>query len=325
MVYKTVDVLEGSYMKDLIGIDIGTGSIKIVSKDGYVVIETPDNAVKDGELIAFEGIGELLKNTLKENDLKGKKVALVIPDKDVFIKRIKMPYMSIKQLNVNLPYEFKDIVGNNKDDYVYDYAFISHDENEMELLGGAVEKVLLEKYTEMFKKCNLKLVKALPRQMAISDLLQSLNITKDVALVGLGYTYTRVGIYKNGYYDTSRIIESGIKDMVKIVSEILYCDDHIAREYLKSNKDDVLHNAKMIELFEDIAIKITRAVNYYIYENRDNTLDEVYVFGGGYYIDPFVETIKNTLSIDTKKIGELFNSDDEVYIDALSAFGASRG
>lgn len=312
-------------MKECLGIEIGTGSIKLVSKDGYLLVDTPDNALREDELVAFDGMASLIKETLKENDIKEKKIALVLPDSNTYLRRLTMPYMSVKQLTVNLPYEFKDITGNKKDDYIYDYAFIDHDEKEMELLGGAVEKELLERYQEMFKKSGLKLVKATPREIAISELLQENGITKDVAFVDLGYTTTKVDIYRNGFYDTSRIIESGIKDMVKVVSEVLYCDEHIAREFLKDNKNDVIHNEKMTELFEDISVKITRAINYYIYENQENSLEDLYLYGGGCYIEPFTTTIKNSVSLNTKKIGELFNSDDEVYVDALSAYGVSRG
>lgn len=311
--------------KDLLGIDIGTSLIKFVTSNSYLTIETPDNSVVNGELVAFDGIGELIKTTLKENNIKAKNVALILPDSNVYINRFNMPYMTIKQLNVNLPYEFKDVVGNNKDDYLYDYCFIDHTDTEMDLIGGAVEKSLIEKYSDMFKTIGLKLVKATTRVMAITDLLGEANITNDVVLVGLGHSCTRVDIYKDGFYHTSRTIDVGVKDMVKVVSEILFCDEHIALKYLLDNKDNIQSNPKLIEIYEDILVKITRSINYYIYENRDNTLENIYYYGGASVITPYLDTLKKESSLPLKSIKELFNSDDDVYVEALGAYGAIRG
>lgn len=308
--------------KDLVAIDIGSALIKFVTYDSYLTIDTPDNAVKDGELIAFDGIGDLIKETLKTNNIKQKKVAIILPDNDVYISRFKMPYMSVKQLAVNLPYEFKDVVGKDKDDYLYDYCFIDNDEKEMDIIGGAVDKQIIEKYKDMFKSIGLKLVKATTRVMAVTDLLGSIDCTKDIAIVGLGHSKTRVDIYKNGFYHTSRTLETGVKDMLKVVSDTLFCDEHIALKYLLDNKDNIWSNEKMLEIYEEIAVKITRAINYYIYENQDNTLENLYVYGGACIIKPYVDTIKENSPLEVKSIKELFNSEDDVYVEALGAYGA---
>lgn len=311
--------------KDLLGIDIGSALIKFVTSDSYLTIDTPDNAIVNGELVAFDGIGELIKETIKSNNIKQKKVALILPDTNVYIKRINMPYMTIKQLDVNLPYEFKDVVGKDKDDYLYDYCFIDHTDTEMELVGGAVNKQIIEKYSDMFKTIGLKLVKVTSRTLAITDMLGRINVNNDVVLVGLGHSCTRVDIYKNGFYYTSRTIDEGVKDMVKVVSETLFCDEHIALKYLLDNKDNIQSNPKLIEIYEDITTKINRAINYYAYENKDNTLDNLYIYGGATVIKPFVDTITNNAPLTCKSIKELFNSDDDVYVEALGAYGAIEG
>lgn len=310
--------------KDLLGIDIGSALIKFVTYDSYLTIETPDNAIKNGELIAFDGIGDLIKETIKQHNIKQKRVALIVPDSEVYVKHIEMPYMNIKQLDVNLPYEFKDLVGNDKDDYLYDYIYIDHKDNDMELIGGAISKKIIEKYSDMFKNIGLKLVKATTRSLAVTDLLGSFEVKNDVVLVGLGHDKTRVDIYKNGFYYTSRTIDEGVKDMLKIVSDTLFCDEHIALKYLLDNKDNIQENAKLKELYEDISVKISRAINYYIYENRENTLENLYYYGGATCIKPYVDTIVSNTPIMAKPISDLFNSDNDVYNDALGAYGAIK-
>ena len=307
--------------KDLLGIDIGSKEIKLVYKDKYISYQTPDNCVEGDELIAFDGMSDLLKTLIKENNIKYKNVALVLPDSLVYIDRIKMPYMTTKQLEVNLPYEFKDIVGKNKDDYLYDYAYVStiYDDNnnpvELELIGTCVLKSIINNYSDMFKKANLKLVRALPRQMAISNLLIKNNELGNIALLDLGYNYSRIDFFNDGLYDATRILENGIKDMNKIASDTFYCDDHLSLSYLKNNKDNILDSKKMNDYYDDLTLTINRAINYYLYENHDNTLSDIYVYGGGVHYKQLLSRIKSDLNLNVL--------DFEKGKDALSALGAT--
>ncbi len=308
--------------KDLLGVDIGSKEIKLVYKGKTIVYQTPDNCVDGDELIAYDGMSDVLKTILKENNIKAKNASLVLPDSNVFIERIKMPYMTSKQLDVNLPYEFKDVVGKNKDDYLYDYAYVStiyDDDNnpvELELVVSCIKKSIIEKYSDCFKKANLKLVRATPRQMAISNVLNEEKILGNIVLLDLGYNFTRIDFFKDGLYDATRILESGIKDMNKIASDSFYCDDHLSLSYLRNNKDNILESKKMLDYYDDLTLKINRAINYYLYENRDANLDKLYVYGGGINFNELYESIKNDLNIEVLGV-------DENKKDGLCALGAT--
>ncbi len=308
--------------KDLLGVDIGSKEIKLVYKGKTIVYQTPDNCVDGDELIAYDGMSDVLKTILKENNIKAKNASLVLPDSNVFIERIKMPYMTSKQLDVNLPYEFKDVVGKNKDDYLYDYAYVStiyDDDNnpvELELVVSCIKKSIIEKYSDCFKKANLKLVRATPRQMAISNVLNEEKILGNIVLLDLGYNFTRIDFFKDGLYDATRILENGIKDMNKIASDSFYCDDHLSLSYLRNNKDNILESKKMLDYYDDLTLKINRAINYYLYENRDANLDKLYVYGGGINFNKLYESIKNDLNIEVLGV-------DENKKDGLCALGAT--
>ncbi len=310
-------------MKKNLGIDIGDGAIKFVYDNNFLVIDTPENAVNNGSLVTFDAMSDLLRETVKQHGIREKKVSLIIPDEDVFLSRLKMPYMTSKQLEVNLPYEFKEVVGNNKDGYIYDYSIININEKDgIELLGAAVDKNLITKYEEMFDKAGLKLVKAMPRQLAISNVLLEKGLTNDVALLDIGYNHIRVDIYKDGFYNASRTLETGILEMAKLASEILFCDKYTAFKYLKINKDDILNHEKMLEYYDDCAVKIARAINYYTYDNRDNKLDTLYVYGGGSHYTSFIKSIANSSPIKCELISKLFNDDD--LLDVLDAYGLNK-
>lgn len=307
--------------KKLLGIDIGTGCIKLVDGEHCVILDTPDNVFDGDTFIAYDGMSEVIRDALKENGIRTKKCAIVLPDNEIYFNKITMPFMTEKQLRVNLPYEFTNVVGNDADSYLYDYAVIryitdaSGSPKDMELLAAACTKKLIDKYTEMCKKAGLKLVKALPRRLAISAILTEKQ--GDIALVELGYNHTRIDMYHDGMYDTGRSIDVGVSHLLDIVSEVLFCDKHIALSYLKNNKDDVIHHSKMQDSYDYIATEIMRAINFYTYENRDNTLESLFFYGGGYHIEPFVQAIRDAVSLKVSPI-----SSDEDVMNALVAYGA---
>ena len=305
--------------KDLLGVDIGSKEIKLVTKDKFVISETPDNCVEGDELIAFDSMADLLKNLVKENGIKTKNACIVLPDSLVYIDRIKMPYMNTKQLEVNLPYEFKDVVGKNKDDYIYDYAYVNticDSENkpvELELVISCVKKDIIEKYADMFKKASMRLVKAMHRQVAISNMLINNNILDNIALVDIGYNFTRIDFFKDGLYDVTRILENGIKDMNKMASDKFYCDSHISLRYLKDNKDDILNSELFNNFYDDLALKINRAINYYSYSNQSNTLNNLYLYGGGVHYEQLNNVLKKELNIACMDLNALLDVNNDTF------------
>lgn len=303
--------------KSMLGIDIGTGSIKLVTNDQCVVIDTPENVFENDHFIAFDGMSEIFKTAVKEHCIRNKKVSLILPDEDLYFSRTTLPLMSEKQLKVNLPYEFSKIVGKDADQYIYDYSLISRNDHEMDMFIGCIKRQQIERYQEMFRNAGMKLVSALPRQMALTKML--IERKGDIALVDLGYTHTRIDMFKDGVYETGRVLEYGVDAMVRIASEELYCDEHIALEYLKTNKNDVLHCEKMKDLYDYLSTEIMRAVNYYTYENQENTLETLYYYGGGSNVLPFIETLKNTISLRVEAV-----STDADVMNALCGYGASQ-
>jgi type IV pilus assembly protein PilM len=321
--------------KSILGIEIGNSRLKIAEVSGGKVLrfastEVLESSVQDDLPVSYDAIGQLLKETVKENHFGSKRCALVIPDRATFVRRLSMPVMTPKQLEVNLPYEFHDVIPEDMDKYIYDYAMIGIQKNEegkaveMELLGAAVSKDLIENDERMFTQAGLKLIKAAPRVSALEKEINALsedNRKGDFALLDLGFAVTRVDIFRDGIYEVTRTIDAGLRDVANAAAEVLNCDPHIARQYLMSDKDHVLSNENVVNVYSNIAVEVMRAINYYTYENQDNTLDKLYYCGGGAYLRPFVQEVANNVSLELLPLSDF----DEGETDALISSHASVG
>ena len=115
-------------MKDILGIEIGNKTVKFAefrrgTLRNFVCVNVPDNAVMNDALVAFEAMGDLIKETVKANRISVRKAALVLPQTDVYLRRLLIPAMNEKQLMVNMPYEFKDVIGIVCELHCFTYEF----------------------------------------------------------------------------------------------------------------------------------------------------------------------------------------------------------
>ena len=324
-------------MKDILGIEIGNKTVKFAefrrgTLRNFVCVNVPDNAVMNDALVAFEAMGDLIKETVKANRISVRKAALVLPQTDVYLRRLLIPAMNEKQLMVNMPYEFKDVLNMDKDKYIYDYSVIDYvkDEEdnvkEMDILGAVVSSELIEKYVEMFKRAGLKLVKAVPRELALSALsnyLNEHNENKDFAILDLGYKTSKVDIFKNGTYEITTTIDTGGEAVETAVADLLGVDVHLASQYVEMNKDDVLSNEKVVDVFSSAATEIMRVMNYYAFENPESTLDTLYYCGGASLMERFIKEIGEYVNLELKPLASLSEStdDDEAVTKGAAAVG----
>ena len=162
--------------KKLLGIDIGSYRLKIVESDGgrlrkAVTVDLPDNLVKNGRIVAFAAMALVIKETLRQNKFRYKDCAVSLSQENYYARRVHLPLMTTALLDVNLPFEFHDYISGDLGNYVYDYAVLSMDDKNMDLMAAATAKDLVTNYRVMMKKAGLKLVKIVPDVLAVAAIL----------------------------------------------------------------------------------------------------------------------------------------------------------
>ena len=323
--------------KNVLGIEFGSSRLKIAEVKGdrvvrFVKEDMPENIIQGGEIISWDALSDFLGQVIKKNKFGTKNVALVIPDGLTYTRRLSVPIMTEKQLKVNLPYEFHDFISDDKEAYIYDFAVvgIEQDENDndtgLDILAVAVSKELMSNYIELFKRLRMKLVMAAPSCLSFGALMRHIEpelATRDFAILDLGYSATRINIFSDGIFDTTRSIEIGCQALARKVAEQLGCDEHIGALYLAQNTNDIMDTEIMRDVCSDIAVDVMRAVNYYSYEKRDNTLESIYVCGGGAMIPQLLEELRDNVPLEIVPLAEL--ADENVDEDTLTNGPASAG
>lgn len=153
--------------KKKLGIEIGNLTLKLVVVQGkrvekVVVEELPENLVRDTMIVSWESMADFMKETMKKNGIRAKYGYVVLPEKQVFFRRVKLPAMTDEQLHTNLPYEFHEYISEDKEKYLYDYRVVEQikDEEgvvrELDLMAIAVLKELVDRYKLLLKRVGVK-------------------------------------------------------------------------------------------------------------------------------------------------------------------------
>lgn len=302
----------------MIGVEIGNDTVKLSYVSGGVVKtiaseRLPENLMLDGKIASPDAMSEIIRDLRKENKIPGGNAALVLPYRAVITNSFSMPPMSDAELKLNLPFEFRDFVGQDGAKYHYDYAVMdtvtddSGKPEKLEIFAAAVRKDVIEKSYNLLKKAGLTLKVAVPHEMAWLNLVRSTDAEpKELCIVDIGRSSTRLYIFSEGKFMMGREIEIGGQLLDEIISAEVKVDTHVARTYKESNMNEVLVMDPCLEAYNNLGVEIMRAVNFYnAYGNRGGYLQDLYFCGGMSNIEPLRTAIKKATGMTVHNISRL--------------------
>jgi len=316
------------------GFDIGEKNLKmaVFSKGtltNTVSVEIPDNMVSNGMILSMDAMAEFIASTASAKGLPKKDAAILLPTSLVYTRTVSVPIMTVEQMLMNLPYEFKDYLTEDKGNYYFDYevleTYTDEDNNPKEQLifVCAVSKTVIERYSAMFAKAGYNLTVAIPEEYAYSKFFRGemgFNEYQDkaVAVVELGQVSTRVHLINKGEYDSKRVIDTGMSELEAVVSRVTDADSHLAHNYTVINFNNVLENPECREMYNHLGVEILKSVNFFNFNNREIDLTDIYLAGGGAAIRPLREEIAKVTGVRVHTVDELMT--DEYRTEQPSLF-----
>ena len=322
--------------KTVLGFDIGESYIKIAEqdKDKVVIhaIQLPDNLMQDGIIQMPHMMTDFLKDIKKEYNLPKGECGLVVPDELVVCRSLTLPAMTEKQLAVNLPFEFSDYISGEPQKYVYDYAMhemICNDEGEpveMRLTGAVMSKESVVSYVNIFKNAGLKLRTLIPQEIAIANVMKTafaegkISEDKEYCIVNLGHRSTQIYIFKGSEMVVYRNIHVGGLIIDEAISENRNVDVYVARNHKNKNYNNVLEEEYVQEAYGRIAVEVMKVINFYRFNNRESTLENMYFMGGGSNIPGLCHSVAEINGLQKQSIKELLPLDIDANADMIGVF-----
>ena len=347
--------------KAILGIDIGYDQLKLALVKGNRILKTvtgqmPENLIREGRITSRETMGEVIRTTMKENGIRAHYASFALPNEAVYVKNVVMPEMTVEQLQFNLPFEFNDYITGELKDYVFDYAVISdaNEENEDEgvesraevetssgeeaedepavirLMAVGTQRSYLEDVHDIARFAGLRVKRVAPAMCSYISLLRQLKEklfldTQESGILDLGYAAIRMYMFRGDVHVATRVLEIGLSSVDDVLSDVYGVDVHLAHTYLLTNYEDCQSRQECMSAYQNIAVELMRALNFYRFSNPDSQLGDVWLCGGGAAIVPLCKAIESTLEMRIHPAYELMpgSNPPEISFAVAEAVGAA--
>lgn len=308
-------------MPSFVGIDIGNNNCKIAVREGsgmrLISRRMPENMVNSGEVTAPETMASFLKDVRTAEHIHDRDCVLVLAESQTYFRHVTLPAMTVGELELNLPYEFRDFITGDPSEYTYDYAVdeMVMDETgkpqRLELFAAAAEKSMIEEYSNLMRKAGFRLKAVVPAPMAYSRLLRAHidakpeDENKDIVLVDIGHADVAVTLFRGPHYEAMKTIDFGCDEFDNAIADLKNIDPYTASSYKYTNFEGVLDVPECQSICDKFALEVNKVINFYNFNNPDKDIEQMYFLGGGAQIPQLTRVIADAVSIPAESIDAL--------------------
>jgi type IV pilus assembly protein PilM len=208
-----------SRSKALVGLDIGTSSVKAVQlqrtrlKHRLVALGMagvhPETIV-DGVIMDAPAVSSAIRQIFEENRIDTKEVAVSVSGHSVIVKKIRVPQMKKAELREGIAWEAEQHIPYAINDVNLDFQILdgtSSSDGEMDILLVAVKKDAVNEYLGVVAAAGLKAAIVDIDAFAIENALETSGDVKPgevAALVDIGASVTTINIVQGGVSEFTR-------------------------------------------------------------------------------------------------------------------------
>ncbi|MDR3579684.1 MAG: type IV pilus assembly protein PilM [Oryzomonas sp.] len=305
--------------KEVIGIDIGSSSVKLVQikclKDAFQllnvgIVPLPPEAIVDNTLIDSSSIVIALKNLVSSLRVKVKDVACSISGNSVIIRKITLPAMPSEELEDQITWEAEQYIPFDINDVNMDFQILSPDSIDpakMNVLLVASKKDIINDYVAVFNEAAMQLSVVDVDSFAVQNAFEinhDIGPDEVVALINIGANIMNINIAKGGITLLTRDVQMGgnlyteeIQKQMGLGSAEAESAKILARETHNSALLDVLGKVN-----DTITQEIRRSLDFYNSTANEDRITRIFVSGGGSKVYNLNETVGEKLGLPVETI-----------------------
>ena len=294
--------------KSVLGVDIGTSSIKIVQlrkEKERAVLETygelaigPYNKLKVGQAakVSEATIVEALKDVLKEANAKAKTSVVSIPLASSFITTINFPFSEEDDMSEVIKIEARRYIPVPLSEVVLDWKIVPGDEKERskitQVLLAAIHKDSINAYKNIVSGAGLN---AQAYEIECFSVVHSClgRESSPVAILDFGASTTKITVVDYGIIKATHSIGHGSQELTLALSHSLSVDFERAEEMKREiGLSDLPENREVVSVIEPVLEYIFVEAERFIrdFQKKNNrSVGKVILSGGGSLLKGLVD------------------------------------
>jgi len=305
-----------SKKKDVIGLDIGSSSIKLVElsegKSGYklqnlAVSPLPPEAIVDGALMDSVAIIDTIRDLVATSKTKKKNVVTSVSGHSVIVKKITLPFMTEAELEESIQWEAERYIPFDINDVNIDFQIFgsgSEKPEVMDVVLVAAKKDIINDYVSVIMESGLNPVIIDIDSFALENML-AINYEVDkeetVAMANVGASITNINIIKNNISGFTRDIFKGGNQITEEIQRQLHIDYEEAEKIKVGSKMEITSQAIIQNVLktasESLAIEIGNSLDFFQSTTTYGKINKLYLSGGGSKIKDFDIILQQQIGI----------------------------
>jgi type IV pilus assembly protein PilM len=288
--------------RQLAGLDISSSSVKLVELSGadregcrierYAVEPLARDAVVDGNISNLDAVSDAIKRAVRRLGSGIKNVAVALPASAVITKRIMLPAdLREQEMEFQVESEANQYIPFAIDEVNLDFQVVGPspaDPDDVEVLIAASRKEKIEDRVAAAEAAGLKAVVMDVESFAaeaafelVSRQLPNGAAGKIVALVDIGASATSVSILRDGKQIYAREQSIGGAKLTQDISRQYGMNMDEAEAAKKAgNLPDDYERDLMRPFMDNIALEISRALQFFFTSTQFNQVDHIVLAGG---------------------------------------------
>lgn len=304
-----------------VGIDIGSGSIKIVELVNdknkpklvtYGYIDAVIDIMRTNRPEAQKKVVTVLKKLISSSRITTNRVSAALPSYAVFNSIITLPLMPEKDLAKAISWEAKKYVPMPLEEMVLDWKIINAKVDQKKgssadtktrsglsfsdkagtkainnrILVTAAPKNLVARYVGLFKASGLRLLSLETEAFALSRSLIGPSATQTVMIVDVGSTTSDLVIVQEGVPILNRTINIGGYTITKAIAESMNISVERAEQFKRDFGISLMNEGGQKGIPQTISISLNPLINevkyiFDLYQNQNLASIEKIIMSGG--------------------------------------------
>jgi type IV pilus assembly protein PilM len=307
--------------KDVIGLDIGSSSVKLVElkegKSGYqlqnlAISPLPPEAIVDGALMDSATIIEAIRDVIATSKTKLKDVVSSVSGHSVIVKKISLPLMTEAELEESIQWEAERYIPFDINDVNIDFQILGsapERPESMDVVLVAAKKDIINDYVSVIMESGLNPVIIDLDSFALENML-AINYEAGeesaVAVANVGATVTNIGIIKNNTSAFTRDIFKGGNQITEEIQRQMHVDHEEAEKIKVGTKVDFTSQPIIQDILktasESLTAEIGNSLDFFQSTATSEKIGKLYLSGGGSKIKGFDTILQQQIGIPVEVV-----------------------
>jgi type IV pilus assembly protein PilM len=284
--------------KNLIGLDIGTSTVKVVeleeNKGKYTlknigVAKIPRETINNGVIINADPLVQTIKSLLSSLKVSNKSAAVSVSGNNVIIKKINLPIMTEDQLEPLIESEAEQFIPFDLDEVNIDFQILGVTEDnpeKMDVMLVAAKKANIQDYLDALATAGIR-TRVIDIDVFAMENMFNVNYTHEpeeiCALVDIGATVTNINIIKDNISIFNRDAPMGGNLITEEIQKELFVSFEEAEmlkigEIIEGVDRDLLEQT-IRKTVSSIAREIQRTIDFFAGQSLVE-ISHIYLSGG---------------------------------------------